>query len=80
LHLSRGIAGNAVAVVQYDYGIAEPHHELHLVLDNEEGDALRVSSANVALHRLDHDRVDAGSGLVEQDEGGFGHEHAGELE
>ena len=68
------------AVVEHDHRVAQPHDEVHVVLDDEKREPARVQLADVALHRLDHHRVDPGGGLVEQHEPRLAHQERGELE
>ena len=68
LHLRRGALGDLAAAVEHDHGVAEAHHERHVVLDDEEREPFGVQAADVALDRLDQHRVDAGGRLVEQHE------------
>ena len=66
--------------VEYHDRIAQPHHEGHVVLDDQEGGPGGVPVADVVLHRLDHDRVDSGGGLVEQHQLRLAHQHGRELQ
>ena len=39
-HLGRRALRDLLAVVEHDHRVAEPHHEVHVVLDDQEGEAL----------------------------------------
>ena len=68
------------ALCEHDDRVAEPHDEVHVVLDDEEGQSARVQRADALLDLLDEHRIDAGRRLVQQHELRFGHQHRCELE
>ncbi len=68
------------AAVEHDHRVAEAHDDVHVVLDDQERQPLRVEPADVALDVLDQDRVDARGRLVEQDELRPAHQRRRELE
>jgi hypothetical protein len=80
LYLSGAAREDRGALVEHDDRVAEPHHEGHVVLDDEERDAIRVALTDMTFHRLDHDRVDPGGRFVEQDQPGRAHQDGSELE
>ena len=55
-------------------------HELHVVLDDEKGVAPRVEGEDLLHQGLHQDRIDAGRGLVEEDDPRLRDEGARELE
>src|SRR5580692_8434027 len=66
--------------VEHGELIAEPHHELHVVLDDEEGLARRVEFPDAVGDVIDQRQVDPAGRLVEQDDLGVRDEDVGELE
>ena len=80
MHLRCRPLGDLLPPVEHDHGIAEPHDERHVVLDDEEGEALGVQPADVALDRLHQHRIDTRRRLVQQDDRGPAHQRRCELE
>src|ERR687895_634442 len=72
--------GDRPAAVEHDHVVAQAHHQVHVVLDQEEGPALLVELAHERGDAVEQRRVDAARRLVEQDRLRVGHQHAGELE
>jgi len=69
-----------MAVVDDVGAVADAQGLAHVVIGDEHADAARLEETNDALD-LDHgDRVDAGEGLVEQDEARVGRERPGDLD
>src|ERR671911_253391 len=60
--------------------VAEVHHEVHVVLDDEKGPSFGVEVPDQVGDPLDQRRVDTARGLVEQDQRRLGHEHGGQLQ
>src|SRR6266496_4162795 len=59
---------------------AQVHHEVHVVLDNEEGLALRVQLTDAYCDVIDQRRVHAAGRFIEQHDSRIGHQHVGELQ
>ena len=68
------------ALVEHRDLVAQRHHELHVVLDDEEGLAGRVELADAGRELVDQRRVDAAGGLVEQQHRGVGDQERRQLE
>jgi hypothetical protein len=79
-HLGRRSLGDALALAQDDDPPAERHHNLHVVLDHHERVAPGVERQDVADQLVNHGRIDAGQGLVEEDDLGTGHERHAEVQ
>src|SRR5438094_7973513 len=62
--------GDLVAVVEDEHDLAQPHDDLHVVLDQQHG----------VEQVVEEGAVDAGRRLVEQDQRGVAHEHPHELD
>src|SRR5262249_19151306 len=57
-----------VAVIENEHGLAEPHDDFHVVLDQQHRLA-RVSKARDGVQQIVEQRpIDAGRGLIEQDQ------------
>src|SRR5262245_42062501 len=67
LDRSRRPFGDLLAVVEDEHGLAEPHHDLHVVLDEQDRLALVAQAAHGVEQIVQQRAVDAGGGLVEQD-------------
>src|SRR6266542_4253569 len=76
----RRALGDLLAVVQHHDALGDVHHDLHVVLDEEDGLAPPVQSTDVLHHLPDHGGVHGGGGLVEQEQIGVGHERRREGE
>src|SRR5438094_8355580 len=72
--------GDLLAVVEHEHHLAEPHHDLHVVLDQDDRAALVPQPGHGAEEIVEQRAIDAGRWLVEQDQGGLGHQHAHELD
>ena len=72
--------GDDLAVVEDEDLLADLHHDLHLVV----GDNDRLAVANPAVHLLEqpsfHGRIDAGERLIKHHECRVGHQQADELQ
>src|SRR2546430_4822970 len=72
--------GDLLAVIEDEHLLAESHDHLHVVLD-EQHRLARVAQPRDSIEQVVEQRaVDAGGGLVEQDERGIGHQHPHELD
>ena len=60
--------------------VADAERFAHVVVGDEHADAAVLEEPDDLLDVEDRDRVDAGEGLVEQDEGGVGRERPGDLD
>ena len=65
---------------QDDDRIAQLGDEIHVVLDEDEGPALRVEVADARDQRFHESRIHPGAGLVQQDDRRVAHEDARQLE
>src|SRR3989475_19234 len=72
--------GDLVAVVEDEHDLAQPHDDLHVVLDQQHGLALVAQTAHGVEQVVEEGAVDAGRRLVEQDQRGIAHEHPHELD
>src|SRR5258708_7944784 len=68
------------AVVQDHDRVAQAHHEIHVVLYDQEGLAVRVQLPDLAGDDVDQRRVHPAGRLVEQQDLRIGHQHVGQLE
>src|SRR5713226_7385077 len=59
--------GDLVAVVENEHDLAQPHHDLHVVLHEEHRLALVAGTADSLQQVVEERAVDAGRWLVEQD-------------
>ena len=80
LHLGGRAFGDLLAVVEHQHAIAHRHHELHVVLDQQDRRAVAPDRVEQALERRGFGGVHAGRGLVEREELRIGGERAGDLE
>jgi hypothetical protein len=58
--------GDLDAEVEHHHALAQPAHELHVVLDDDEGHAARRDRIERPVQRLGLRRVEPGGRLVEQ--------------
>ena len=80
-HLVRLAVGDHPALGHHDHAVGVVHDHLHVVLDEEEGDAvLGAQALHVVEQAPAERRVDPGHRLVEQQEARLGHQRPGELE
>ena len=71
----------AFALGHDDHGIAKARHEIHVVLDDEEGHAVVVTLLLDVLGKLPHQcPVDACRGLIEEDQARLDHQRSGEFQ
>ena len=68
------------ALRQHHHMVAEPRDGVHLMLDQQDGDALAHQRAQMFAELACKRRIDAGDRLVEQNELRLGHQHAAKLE
>ena len=66
-------------MVEDEDGLAESHHDLHVVLDEQHGLALVAQAADGVEQVVEQRAVHPRRGLVEQDQRRIAHEHAHEL-
>src|SRR5262245_47748647 len=72
--------GDLLAVIEDEHGLAEPHDDFHVVLDQQHGLA-PIPKARHGVQQIVEERpVDAGRGLVEEDQRRIRHEHPHELD
>ena len=80
LHLGGRALGDLLAVVEHGEPVAQAHHQLHVVLDQQDGAAVLADLVDqLAQHQL-LARVHAGGGFVERDQLGVGRQCARDLE
>src|SRR2546425_11330677 len=72
--------GNLVAVVEDEHNLAQPHHDLHVVLHEQHRPALVAQPANGLEQVVEQGAVDAGRRLVEEDQRRVAHQHPDELD
>src|SRR5712691_4073113 len=72
--------GDLLAIVENEDRLAEPHDDLHVVLDDQDGLPLVSEAPNGREELVEERGVHAGSGLVQQDQLWVGHQHADELQ
>ena len=65
---------------EHDHVVAEPRDHVHLVLDQQNSDAVGDQRAQVLADLAGKRRVDAGHRLVEQQQSRLGHQRAADLE
>ncbi len=53
--------------MQDGHGIAEAHYKLHVVLNDQKGNSSLIEIADAILQVMNHGRIDAASGLIQQD-------------
>src|SRR5262249_28485764 len=76
---ARRTFGDLVAMVEDEHDLAQPHHDLHVVLHQQHRLALVAETAHGVEQVVEEGTVDAGRGLIEQDQRGIAHQHAHEL-
>ena len=64
----------------HDHVVAKPGHHVHVMLDEQDGDAVGDQAFQMLADLLGQRRVDAGDRLVEQDQLRLGHQGAADLE
>src|SRR6185436_16291169 len=79
LDQARRPLGDLLAVVENEHRLAQPHDDLHVVLDEEDRAPLVAQPAHGGEQVVEQRAVHAGGRLVEQDQRRIGHEHAYEL-
>mmetsp|Transcript_1047 Transcript_1047/g.2758 ORF Transcript_1047/g.2758 Transcript_1047/m.2758 type:complete len:297 (+) Transcript_1047:2737-3627(+) len=80
LHLGRRALGDLLAVVQHRHAVAQAHHQLHVMLDQQDGAAVLADAVDqLAQHDL-FGRIHAGGGLIERDQLGVGGQGPGDLQ
>jgi glutathione S-transferase len=72
--------GKRAALHQHHDVVAELGHQPHVVLDDQEGDAARLEREDVGDQPSRQRRVDAGGGLVEQNQLGLSHQRPAKLQ
>ena len=80
LDLLRRAFGDLLAVVEDGHAVAHPHHDLHVVLDQEDCPSLVAQLADEVRHLGRLARIHAGHRLVEQQEPGARRERTRDLE
>ena len=69
------------AEIEHDHLLAQRTHEMHVVLDQEQGDAVRAAGGRETLaQRVGLRRVEPGGGLIEQKEPRLRHQGAHKLD
>src|SRR5215469_1974816 len=76
----RRAGDHRVPVVEDGHLVTQPHHELHVVLHDEERGPTPVQRADPLGDGADQGRVHPTGGLVEQDDLRFGDQHVGQLQ
>src|ERR1700679_1330847 len=79
-HLGRRPSGKEPAAVQHDDMVRDLHDELHVVLDQNDCDALPCDTADQSVDLFGFDRVTSGCRLIEQQHARFGGQCARDLE
>ena len=72
--------GDLLAVVEDEHAVAEAHHELHVVLDQEDRRAVAADVLEQRAQRRGLGGVHSGRRLVEGEQPRIGGERAGDLE
>jgi len=81
LHLGRGAVGDEPAKVQHGHPVGDPHHQAHVVLDQDNGDAQGGPNFDDQYgHPPGLVGIHAGDGLVQQEKAGFGAQCPGNLD
>src|SRR5215470_7122535 len=76
---ARWAFGDLVAMVEDEHDLAQPHHDLHVVLHQQHGPAFVAQMAYGIEQVVQEGTIDARRRLVEQDQRGVTHQHAHEL-
>src|SRR5262249_29297908 len=71
---------NDAAVIEAEDAVGDAHHHVHVVFDQEDGDALRADARKQSHEALRFDRVHAGYRFIEQKQARLGSERDGELQ
>ena len=80
-HFVRGALRYHLAVVHHDHSVACAHHEVEVVLDDQQRDPVARPQREDVLEQLDpQGGADPGHGLVEQEDPRLRHQRADELE
>jgi hypothetical protein len=72
--------GDLLAIVEHENLVAQPHHDLHVVFDDQDGLALVAQAPEHVQQLVEQRAVDPGGRFIEQDQLRIGHQHANELE
>src|SRR2546421_1135439 len=78
LHVVRRAFGDLLAVVEHRHAVAQAHHQLHVVLDEQDGAAVLADAVDELTQHDLLGGVHAGGRLVECDERGVGGQRAGD--
>src|SRR6266508_4708337 len=78
-HARRSL-GQLLAVVEDEHGLAQPHHDLHVVLHQQHRLAPLAKGPHRVQELVEQRAVDAGGRLVEQDQLRIGHQDPDELD
>lgn len=77
LHLGRGAVGDDAAEIERHHLVRDSHHQVHVVLDQQHGDAQPVADvADAAAELVDLLMVEAARRLVQQQQLGLGDQRA----
>ena len=81
LHLCRRSLGDLLAVVEHRHAVGDPHHDFHVVLDEQDGQVFFLPKARDERREVGRLlRVHPRGRLVEEDELRLGRERTGHLE
>ena len=80
MNLARHALRDQLAVVQHDQAVGNREHDLHQVLDHDDGHAQARDLADHAERFGNLGRVEAGIDLVEHEQAGFHGEALGKLQ
>src|SRR6266480_4686277 len=80
LHLRRRALRNLFSIIQHQHAVADLHHQAHVMLDEQYGDAFASHGLNELAQGKRLRRVHAGGRLVEREQLRLGGERARDLE
>ena len=80
LHVVRRAFGDLLAVVEHGHPVAQAHHQLHVVLDQQDGAAVLADLVDQFTQHHLLGGVHAGGGLVQRDQLGVGGQGTGDLQ
>src|SRR3954470_2936360 len=80
LHLSRRAFEERLAVIQHEHALGHVHHEVHVVLDDEQRGAALGDVGQALEKKLDLGRIQAGGRLIQHEQLRSRGERSGDLE
>src|SRR5581483_1883962 len=80
LHHRWRALGDFLTVIEHHHAVADVHHQAHVMLDQEHGDAFVADAADELAERQPLRRIHAGGGLVQREQPRLGGERTGNFQ